>query len=68
MSRQLVFLVPGFFDFSSVGSVSYSQDVEQALARAGSWLPSGAAFTREAFDATWEAVAAGIANAAHASR
>ena len=27
----------------------------------GNWLPSGAGFTREAFDATWEAVAATIA-------
>jgi len=27
----------------------------------GNWLPSGAGFTREAFDATWEAVAAAIA-------
>jgi len=25
------------------------------------WLPSGAGFTREAFNATWEAVAAAIA-------
>jgi hypothetical protein len=28
---------------------------------AGDWLPSGAGFTRNAFDATWEAVAAEIA-------
>jgi hypothetical protein len=27
----------------------------------GNWLPSGANFTREAFDATWEAVARVIA-------
>jgi hypothetical protein len=27
----------------------------------GNWLPSGAGFTREAFDATWDAVAAAIA-------
>ena len=30
----------------------------------GNWLPSGAGFTREAFDATWDAVAAAIARAA----
>jgi len=29
--------------------------------RTGNWLPSGAGFTPEAFDATWEAVAAAIA-------
>jgi hypothetical protein len=29
--------------------------------RSGNWLPSGAGFTREAFDATWETVAAAIA-------
>jgi hypothetical protein len=34
----------------------------------GNWLPSGAGFTREAFDATWEAVAAGIADASHSGR
>jgi len=27
----------------------------------GNWLPSGAGFTREAFEATWEAVAAAVA-------
>jgi triacylglycerol lipase len=31
---RLVFLVPGFFGFTSVGAVSYFQDVEQALDRA----------------------------------
>ena len=29
----------------------------------GNWLPSGAGFTRQAFDATWESVAAAIAAA-----
>ena len=66
MSRQLVLLVPGFFGFTSVGSVSYSEDVEQALAPAGHWPPSGAGSTRVAFDATWEAVADG--NATDAGR
>ena len=32
--------------------------------RTADWLPSGAGFTPEAFDATWEAVAAGIAGEA----
>lgn len=32
--EHLVFLVPGFFGFSSVGGISYFRDVEQALARA----------------------------------
>lgn len=31
MSQCLVFLVPGFFGFSSVGSVSYFEDVERSL-------------------------------------
>ncbi len=30
--------------------------------RSGDWLPSGAGFTRKAFDATWDAVAAAIAS------
>jgi hypothetical protein len=34
----------------------------------GNWLPSGAGFTREAFDATWEAVAAAIAKGSHPRR
>ncbi len=34
MTTRLVFLVPGFFGFTSVGSVSYFEDVEQALGRA----------------------------------
>jgi hypothetical protein len=34
----------------------------------GNWLPSGAGFTRAAFDATWEAVAAAIAKGGRASR
>ena len=34
MTTQLVFLVPGFFGFTSVGSVSYFERVEQALGRA----------------------------------
>ena len=31
MTQRLVFLVPGFFGFTSVGAVSYFEDVEQAL-------------------------------------
>jgi triacylglycerol lipase len=31
----------------------------------GNWLPSGAGFTREAFDATWEAVAGAIVKDSH---
>jgi hypothetical protein len=34
MAKRLVFLVPGFFGFTSVGAVSYFEDVEQVLARA----------------------------------
>jgi len=34
----------------------------------GNWLPSGAGFTREAFDATWEAVAAAIARGRQPAR
>lgn len=34
MTRPLVFLVPGFFGFSTVGGVNYFQDVEQALGQA----------------------------------
>jgi hypothetical protein len=34
MSRRLVFLVPGFFGFTSIGALSYFEDVEQALSRA----------------------------------
>ncbi|MBA4175488.1 MAG: hypothetical protein C0505_02835 [Leptothrix sp. (in: Bacteria)] len=34
MSDPIVFLVPGFFGFTSVGSVSYFADVEHTLARA----------------------------------
>ncbi|MBL8350099.1 MAG: hypothetical protein JNL87_07260 [Burkholderiaceae bacterium] len=34
MTTQLVFLVPGFFGFTSVGSVSYFERVEQALGEA----------------------------------
>jgi hypothetical protein len=34
MTRPLVFLVPGFFGFTSVGAVSYFEDVEQTLGRA----------------------------------
>lgn len=33
-TERLVFLVPGFFGFTSVGAVSYFQDVESALAAA----------------------------------
>ena len=33
-SRRLVFLVPGFFGFTSVGSVSYFERVEQTLGEA----------------------------------
>lgn len=31
MPRRLVYLVPGFFGFTSVGAVSYFEDVERAL-------------------------------------
>ena len=34
MTTRLVFLVPGFFGFTSVGAVSYFEDVEQTLGRA----------------------------------
>jgi len=34
MTTPLVFLVPGFFGFTSVGAVSYFEDVEQTLDRA----------------------------------
>ena len=34
MTQRIVFLVPGFFGFTSVGAVSYFERVEQALARA----------------------------------
>ncbi|HTN50389.1 MAG TPA: hypothetical protein VMK32_13255 [Burkholderiaceae bacterium] len=34
MAARLVFLVPGFFGFTSVGAVSYFEDVEQTLGRA----------------------------------
>jgi len=34
MNRRLVFLVPGFFGFTSIGALSYFEDVEQALSRA----------------------------------
>lgn len=34
MATPLVFLVPGFFGFTSVGSVSYFEQVEQALGQA----------------------------------
>jgi triacylglycerol lipase len=33
-TERLVFLVPGFFGFTSAGAVSYFHDVERALARA----------------------------------
>jgi len=33
-NRRLVFLVPGFFGFTSVGAVSYFKDVERELRRA----------------------------------
>jgi hypothetical protein len=36
--------------------------------RTADWLPSGAGFTPEAFDATWEAVAAAIAGERRATR
>jgi hypothetical protein len=32
MTKRLVFLVPGFFGFSSVGTVNYFEDVERSLA------------------------------------
>ena len=34
MTTRVVFLVPGFFGFTSVGELSYFEDVEQALGRA----------------------------------
>ena len=34
MSKRLVFLVPGFFGFTSIGALSYFEDVEQTLSRA----------------------------------
>ncbi len=34
MTTRLVFVVPGFFGFTSVGAVSYFEDVERALGRA----------------------------------
>jgi hypothetical protein len=36
--------------------------------RTGDWLPSGAGFTPEAFDATWDAVAAAIARSSRSRR
>ena len=36
--------------------------------RSGNWLPSGAGFTPDAFDATWEAVAAAIARRRRSAR
>jgi hypothetical protein len=33
MTKRIVFLVPGFFGFSTVGSLSYFHDVEDALRR-----------------------------------
>jgi hypothetical protein len=35
--------------------------------KSGDWLPSGAGFTRKAFDATWNAVAAAIASSSKGS-
>ena len=34
MKKRIVFLVPGFFGFSSVGAVNYFEDVERALGAA----------------------------------
>ncbi len=34
MTKRLVFLVPGFFGFSSVGAVNYFEDVERSLGAA----------------------------------
>ena len=34
MSKRIVYLVPGFFGFTSIGALSYFEDVEQALALA----------------------------------
>jgi hypothetical protein len=34
MGRRLVFLVPGFFGFTSIGASSYFEDVEQTPALA----------------------------------
>ena len=43
MTKRLVFLVPGFFGFSSVGAVNYFEDVERSL---------GAALRRRGVDAS----------------
>jgi hypothetical protein len=42
MTKRLVFLVPGFFGFSSVGAVNYFEDVERSL---------GSALSRRGVDA-----------------
>ncbi len=34
MKKRLVFLVPGFFGFTTVGAISYFEDVERSLGRA----------------------------------
>jgi triacylglycerol lipase len=34
MAKRIVFLVPGFFGFTSIGAMSYFEDVEQTLGRA----------------------------------
>ena len=34
MTTRIVFLVPGFFGFTSIGALSYFEDVEQTLVRA----------------------------------
>jgi len=39
-----------------------------ASGRSGDWLPSGAGFTPDAFEATWEAVAAEIARRGRPAR
>lgn len=31
MAQRIVFLVPGFFGFTSIGAVSYFEDVESVL-------------------------------------
>jgi hypothetical protein len=46
VTERLVFLVPGFFGFTSVGAVSYFEDVEQALGSALSRLGTRARIVR----------------------
>ncbi|MDP1938976.1 MAG: hypothetical protein Q8K91_17385 [Hylemonella sp.] len=63
-SQALVFLVPGYFGFTSVGALSYLADVGHCTLAGGpseNRRPSGAGHTPQAFEATWDAVATAIA-------